>query len=630
MLGSAQSALIYSASSPAPQFNSSPQVTRLSFDSFAVIGSINMAGNIYIYTVADGAGAPTSATVKASGISQAGAYFNIEQGSLTESTAYDCYVVAENSHGVLQATPTKLDVTTTENLNTTLGSALKLWLNSKSRANKTLSGDFTNRIDGFTSDETTSPSTFTGAGASTVRQNGKTLYFLNAAQFMADKSKLNFLHNGNAWTIAFRIMVISSTTTSLYPVLSNNNSSTAKTGITIAYDNRSGSSATHQLRVNVSKSSAGNNVLAINNNNFFTVGTWYTVVLKYDGVNTLTAYRNGSSVTTATAINTPFAATNASDDFYIGALSTTLTTADNVMIKDIIITDTALSDGDRGTIETYLAKGSETLGTGGLANCYIMNGQSNMSGSPTSPPAYLQDPMDTYIWSLTNNSASITSAQSFEILDYPDNQNTTLTSYGPELEFGYRMAQLYPKMTFLLKYAVSGTPLFVDAGGVDWNNASGVTECAEQTRRLIDNAIRSFKYGLDRMPIFRGWMWSQGEGDAQSGNVNYQSDLYTIFNSFIDRIYSGGHTSEKGRGVIALVDQVFSPPRANQTAIVTDQQDFANDYFTDNPSYFGKWLAHDTFSNADLGLSDGVHFDDDAMVERGFRFFERFKNYISE
>lgn len=628
MIGSAQSALLYSSSSPAPQFNSSPQITRLSFNSFAVVGSINMSGNIYIYTIADGGTAPTSLEVKTSGISQAGAYFNIEQGSLSESTAYDCYVVAENSFGVLQATPTKIDVTTTENLNTILGSALKLWVNSKSMANKTLSGDFSQLLDGFTTDESTSPSTFTEGGSGTTKFNGKTWFMQNTYQTMADKSKLNFLHNGNAWTIAFRVMIVSSTSTSLLPILCNNNSTTAKTGISVAYDNNG--TADRQLRVTVSKSSAGNNVLSIAHNNFFTDGTWATVVLKYDGVNTLTAYRDGSSIVTATTANLPFAATDASDDFFIGALSTTLTTANNILLKDIIITNTSLSDGDRGTVEAYLAKGSETLGTGGLANCYIMNGQSNMSGSPTSPPAYLQDPMNTYLWSLTNSSASITSAGTFVKLNYPDNQNTGQTSYGPELEFGYRMSVLYPKMTFLLKYAVSGTPLFVDAGGNDWNNASGVNDCAEQTRRQIDNALLVFKYALDRQPIFRGWMWSQGEGDSDSGNANYQSDLYATFNSFIDRIYTDGYTSEKGRGVISLVDQVFSPPRANQAAILQDQNDFVADYFTDNPTYVTKWLAHDKFSNIDMGLSDGVHFDDNAMVARGFRFFERFKNYISE
>lgn len=630
MLGAAQSGLLYSASSQPPSFNSAPQITRLSFDSFAVVGSISSAGNVYIYTVADGAGAPTSATVKASGIMQAGAYFNIEQGSLSESTAYDCYVVAENSQGVLQAVPTKLDVTTTENLNTTLGSALKLWVNSKSRANKTLSGDFTNRLDGFTTDESTSPSSFTAAGAGKVRQNGKCLYFLNSSQFMADKSKLNFLHNGNAWTIAFRICFID-TQNQLYPIISNNNSSTANTGITISCDNRTSTSSTNKLVIVVSKSSAGNALFNVSLNNFFTEGSFDNVVIKYNGSTTLTVYRNGTSISTASPTNTPFSGSNATDNFYIGALSTTTSTdADNVLLKDLVITDTALSDGDRGTVETYLSKGSESLGTGGLANVYLMNGQSNMSGAPTSPPSYLQSVMDTYIWNQTDASASISSAQAFERLDYGVNQNTgALTSYGPELEFGYRMSILYPKMTFLLKYAVSGTPLATDAGN-DWNNSSGASECAGQTRSQISNAIRSFKYGIDRMPTFRGWMWSQGEADSLAGNASYQSQLYATFNSFIDQIYTEGQTSEKGRGVIALVDQVFSPSRPNQAAIVQDQQDFVDNYFTDNASYVTKWLAMDEFSNADLGLSDGIHFTDDAMVARGFRFFERFKNYISE
>lgn len=625
----------------APEFTVSPLVTRLSYNSFAVVGTIDRPGNIYAYVVADGAGVPTSSQVKALGQSAVGAYFNIELASLTESTAYDCYVVAEDSNGLLQSSPTKIDVSTTANLNTLLGSTLKLWINGRSRSNKTLTGDFSTRFVSGTSDESTSPSTYNNSGGTVqggsvqlrARHNGKALYFKSGSGIeIADTSKFNFVHNGSAFTIAARVCIITASDTTVTPIMMNSNGTTAKTGFNLSYDNRSSAGRTNALIFNVTKSSAGVTVFSVIIDSFFTQGVFVTITIKYDGVNTLTVYKDGVSQGTY-APSTTFAATNASDNLGIGKYSTTATYATNTMIKDIVMCDTALSDGNRGSVESYLLTGGETLGEGGAANAYMMHGQSNMAGYPTSPGALLSAVLDTYIWNQTDdNATTIHSGQFFRQLQFNVSQNTEdIARFGPELMFGYLMAQRMPKTAFLLKWGVSSSGLVLNGSAVDWNVASGSTECAQQATNQLTNGLTDLKYELDRAVTVRGWLWRQGEADAGVGNVNYKTDLYALLNKFIDAIYANGFTSNKARGVISLIDNNFTgTPRPYRDDIVTAMQDFCDDYFTDNASYASKWAANSAFSTNDLTLADGTHFDSAGMVAQGQRFYDVLGPYVTE
>ncbi|WP_157716563.1 hypothetical protein, partial [Roseivirga ehrenbergii] len=113
----------------APSFeNSTPSSSSVTQTGFTLGTDIDEAGTIYYIVVPDGATAPTSAEVKAGTASGGGAAVtsgnaavttgaftnNFSVTGLTSNTAYDVYVVAQDDEGTpnLQATPTKVDITT--------------------------------------------------------------------------------------------------------------------------------------------------------------------------------------------------------------------------------------------------------------------------------------------------------------------------------------------------------------------------------------------------------------------------------------------------------------------------------------------------------------------------------------
>ena len=113
----------------APTFTVAPESSMIDDDTFEILATTDVVGKLYAVAVADAAAAPTSAEVKAgtgsggSGEIQARSDTGDAQGDKTvftlgfdtgfsSGTAYDVYVVAETSAAALQATPTKVDLTT--------------------------------------------------------------------------------------------------------------------------------------------------------------------------------------------------------------------------------------------------------------------------------------------------------------------------------------------------------------------------------------------------------------------------------------------------------------------------------------------------------------------------------------
>ncbi|WP_303318664.1 Calx-beta domain-containing protein [Flavivirga abyssicola] len=111
----------------APVFeNSTPSQSSVDQTTFTLETDIDEAGTIYYVVVANGASAPNAAQVKAG--TDAGNAAPVNNGSaavntggftndfsvtgLTAGTAYDVYVVAEDTSANLQTNPTKIDVTT--------------------------------------------------------------------------------------------------------------------------------------------------------------------------------------------------------------------------------------------------------------------------------------------------------------------------------------------------------------------------------------------------------------------------------------------------------------------------------------------------------------------------------------
>ena len=96
----------------APVFTTDPYVSTYGTTSLEVTAQLNEAGTLYAYAVAEGTSpAPDIATIKSSGVNDdedSGSGVILEITGLTANTAYDIYVVAEDSYGNTQATATQL------------------------------------------------------------------------------------------------------------------------------------------------------------------------------------------------------------------------------------------------------------------------------------------------------------------------------------------------------------------------------------------------------------------------------------------------------------------------------------------------------------------------------------------
>ncbi|WP_205521234.1 putative Ig domain-containing protein, partial [Psychroflexus aurantiacus] len=106
--------------------NSTPASSSITQSGFTLAVDLDEAGTAYYVVLADGATAPTAAEVKAgtasggatavtSGnevVSSADFSTTVSVTGLTGNTLYDVYVVAEDAAGNLQATPSKIDITT--------------------------------------------------------------------------------------------------------------------------------------------------------------------------------------------------------------------------------------------------------------------------------------------------------------------------------------------------------------------------------------------------------------------------------------------------------------------------------------------------------------------------------------
>lgn len=532
---------------------------------------------------------------------------------------------------------------TSTDINSIFGSSTKLWINTSSAAGKTLSGEFSTKINSLFSNDANAYSFSNISTPKLVFCNNKWFTFLHDTEGIlnASKSNFNLLHDGTDWLIGFRLMILRGLN-DFYPIVSNNNGTTTQTGIFISYDNRSASSRTHALNFNITKSSAGNTVYTGNINNFFEEGVWVTCIMVKSGT-TLSVYKATDSASTPTIsqsfsrTNTPVTS-NATQDFNLFKDSGSAKYMRYALFKHLHIITGSTTSGQRLSSHQYMCEG-DAIGDGERAYVYWLQGQSNMEGFSTSPPGYLQNEINCYIWGHTSNSGDDTTT--FSKLHWPNNQNTGKTEFGAELEFGYRMSLLKPGQVWLIKTALSATPLYLTGGGNDWNVASASTEMAGRANAAIFQGVNQLVFELNKSVKLAGWDWRQGTTDAGNGNASYKTDLYALVKKYIDTIYatpSGGGlltgtgvNTSKMRGVISLVDTPFhDPTRDFQASIVTAQQAFVSDFFNDNPTYVGKWLGNHSFSTSDLVTAEGTHFGANETVEQGLRFYNTLAPYIDE
>lgn len=267
--------------------------------------------------------------------------------------------------------------------------------------------------------------------------------------------------------------------------------------------------------------------------------------------------------------------------------------------------------GEKGIGEIQYSGATVPPPAPGVANVYLLTGQSEMVGSSmsTSPPGYLQGPLGSLIF--------INTATGFEALDWPtNNQGGTTNGFSSELSFGYEMNIVAADEIFLVKKALSGASMFLNFN-VD-NNSIG--------RSSVSTLIQ----GLDFLDAqgkdihFRGVCFMQGLGDMGDNNPEYanggaavkaayKAQFIAWWEYLIDEVTAAGYDTSDAKLCVALTDYNYATNPLYQDNIVEAQQEVAA-------------LYGDDFTTADIARGgDGVHPSSTGSVTLG----DRFKAYHS-
>lgn len=527
---------------------------------------------------------------------------------------------------------------------TVFGNDCKLWINTASPTNKTLFGPYNARMSSLVSDDNNHYLFDTNVGNEPFRNVGNKAFYIADNTFLrqSSQSNWNILHNGSSWSIAFRYRPLSATSTTLNPIVNNNNNTTANIGIYIAYDNRSSASRTHALVVIVTKGVGGQSI-TISANNFFTTSDLTTCVITYNSATgDLKAYKNGTLNTTVNKGAFTAVTTNATGFLMWYRYSNNPTFSNPAMIKHPIIINRLVTDPERATLEFIVEQGAEDFGSSANANFYWGGGQSNFDGSSgesNSAHLTLRNQMETYMWSTTGRgNVQISQQQGFDYTQWKKNPNPTASTgndagIGPWLSFAYQMSLYNPRNTFYSVYAVGGTAIQDGVTSPDWNVASGSTECAQQSTNQIVYSLDLIKYIYDRTPIIRGWQWRLGESDGINPLVSFKADMTALIKKHIDAIEAAGYSTSLMR---MFISKVYHPDYADPTRPYTDDVDavyldMAANWGTDNPTYASKIKGWHVFDTDDLPVgSDDTHFTSTSMKLLGERFYTYAEPYMNE
>lgn len=249
--------------------------------------------------------------------------------------------------------------------------------------------------------------------------------------------------------------------------------------------------------------------------------------------------------------------------------------------------------GEKGVAEIQYSGATVPPAAPGIANVYLLTGQSEMVGSSasTSPSGYLQVPLGAFIF--------INSATGFENLDWPlNNQGGTTNGFSSELTFGYDMNALANDEIFLVKKASSGASMFLNFNVA--NNSIG--------RSSVSTLIQALDY-LDaqgKTVNFKGVCFMQGLGDMGENNPEYgnggaavkaayKAQFIAWWEYLIDEVTDAGYDTSDAKLCVALTDYAYATNPLYQDEIVEAQQEVAA-------------LYGDDFTTADIGRGgDGVH-----------------------
>lgn len=262
--------------------------------------------------------------------------------------------------------------------------------------------------------------------------------------------------------------------------------------------------------------------------------------------------------------------------------------------------------GEKGIGEIQYSGATVPPPAPGIANVYLLTGQSEMVGSSmsTNPPVYLQGPLGAMIF--------INTATGFQALDWPtNNQGGATNGFAAELSFGYDMNLFAADEIFLVKKALSGASMFLNFN-VD-NNSIG--------RSSVSTLIQALDY-LDAQGKeihFRGVCFMQGLGDMGENNPEYanggaavkaayKSQFIAWWEYLIDEVVAAGYDTSEAKLCVALTDYAYTTNPLYQDVIVEAQQEVAA-------------LYGDDFTTADVARGgDDVHPSSTGSVTLGERF----------
>lgn len=171
------------------------------------------------------------------------------------------------------------------------------------------------------------------------------------------KTAFNFLHASQGTVfIIFRTNPSNSNPNTIYALLDSNGVGSNYSGYSLSYDDSSSDNRNNSL-ISCGGTDYATNYYIHSSNDLITAGSWYVVTNKLKGIddtasNRTLVYVNGV-LDSAVNANTGTYTGDATLDFFIGAAKTDYWRF-NGNIAEIIIYDTALSDSNRTTVESYL------------------------------------------------------------------------------------------------------------------------------------------------------------------------------------------------------------------------------------------------------------------------------------
>lgn len=254
----------------------------------------------------------------------------------------------------------------------------------------------------------------------------------------------------------------------------------------------------------------------------------------------------------------------------------------------------------------------------GVANVYLLTGQSEMKGGNTTvnPSAHLQVALGSFIF--------VNSSTGFDPLEWKVNNLSSGDGFSAELPFGYEMDQLASGEIYLVKATLSGASMYLNFN-VD-NNSIGRTSVSTLLQGL------NYLQAQGKTVNFKGVCFMQGLGDMGADNPEYANGGAAVkaayklqftnwYKYLIDQLEDDGFDTSGSRLFVALTDYAYASAPLYKTEIVEAQTEVAEDFRTDNPTYAAKCSDGSVFTTADIArAADGIHFPSAGSEELGDRF----------